>query len=417
MCRDIVHVLFVGTQPTGKPSKASERSQGCLSLRLPSFGLPAPIFAVGSAQQTHSSCASRASVSSSSTLPYLYSCSILTFLALLARQSNACSGEGQAQTAFLDDVGRSNDDEEKAANNENMQREGGQPAKKRTRLLSSRLPATSPPQTSDLIAQASRDSVPVHLSDMVIAMTNAEDPIPQNLPSSSAAPLGQLEHVTDTESMPAWNGLTADLFSNPVPSLTGTGRNAVAINSEHDLLIWNALGLDENARSDYITESVDIPWLTDYNWLADCAPSFAVNEAEPDFQAESIPPNPSQGGHAKSMVGIDASLLVSMLQDIQPQSFHDLHDSFQRRTAGMTPSHSVARSRAISPNAAIRGEEDSWPMNWRSPNVHRPAIGEGNSLIVDIITNDVPHALHSWEAYWIDAETYERVKKCFGKLC
>jgi hypothetical protein len=207
-------------------------------------------------------------------------------------------------------------------------------------------------------------------------------------------------------------GSSLSTFADPVPmleSLVGSG-NVDTWNTgleTHDNLIWSALGLDIGGPSEYIDGGNDIPWISDYSWLMQ-EPTIDTSAGFTLLDQQIAPTKP--------MAGIDAALLSSMLQDLQPprSSASQQYDGTKTRFGNGTPLHPAARSRAISPVDGT-AEEDPWPMNWRHPAREFPTIGESSFLIANIVTDSIDPSLQKWKNYCIDAETYEKVKKCFGE--
>lgn len=145
----------------------------------------------------------------------------------------------------------------------------------------------------------------------------------------------------------------------------------------------------------------------------------------PDFNLFSQ--EPSRNGER-----LDSFLLSSMLQDVQSRGEVDLETWRNRFTTGpgQTPIYQYARSRAVSPAAeaaaaagytgATAGgtntqDDDRWPMNWQ-PAAQVDALAGNTNAIIKLHFESVDPSLHTWQKFWIDQNTYEKVKQCFREF-
>lgn len=187
--------------------------------------------------------------------------------------------------------------------------------------------------------------------------------------------------------------------------------------------MWSALGMN-NSTSDLISGGNDIPWILDYTWLnqdpALQQPSLAaansMNAPFASTSAASIQTVPHTAQNRLPTESLDSGLLSSMLQDIQTRGEPD-YDSWKSKFASSaTPFQVIARSRAATPVDGEQAEEDRWPMNWQ-PAGQTYTLNSNSTAIVSLELAGVDESLRKWEKYWIDQDTYEKVKNSFGERC
>ncbi|KAJ9094721.1 hypothetical protein QFC21_005879 [Naganishia friedmannii] len=181
-------------------------------------------------------------------------------------------------------------------------------------------------------------------------------------------------------------------------------------------LIWDALG-NSNSPIDHLNWDNGMHWIADFP-RATLLDTFlplnqTPNPTNPNNSNFNIPTARSNGSE------LDPNFLSSWLREVESaageQGGYGGRQAVGGRLIGAGPSryHSPVLDdiRAITPpNEA--NDEDKWPMHWKPAGSY--SVGAGAHLAEIQDEDGIGEELRKWKKYWIDEETYEKVKSSFA---
>ncbi|KAI5451120.1 hypothetical protein NCC49_001996 [Naganishia albida] len=169
-------------------------------------------------------------------------------------------------------------------------------------------------------------------------------------------------------------------------------------------LILDALG-NSNSPIDQLHWDNGMHWIADFP-RATLLDTFlplnqTPNPTNPNNSTFNIPTARSTGSE------LDPNFLSAWLREVE--SAADQGGRSGRGDDRMTSP--LDESRAITPpNEA--NDEDKWPMHWKPAGSY--AVGAGADLAEIQDEDGIAPELHKWKRYWLDEETYAKVKSSFA---
>ncbi|KAJ9108549.1 hypothetical protein QFC19_002265 [Naganishia cerealis] len=179
-------------------------------------------------------------------------------------------------------------------------------------------------------------------------------------------------------------------------------------------LIWDALG-NSNSPIDHLN------WDNGMHWIADFPRATLLDTFLPLNQT----PNPTNPNNSNFNIAtarsngseLDPNFLSSWLREVESaageQGGYSRQAGGARAAGGPSRYHSpvLDDTRAITPpNEA--NDEDKWPMHWKPAGSY--AVGAGADLAEIQDEEGIGEELRKWKRYWLDEETYAKVKSSFA---